>query len=143
MAELIEEITALGPFHMTEVMTLSSNGTVNELEILTIPELQKSIGKLYIVNSNQSVSEGTAFLVTPDRINGQRDFKSNEFICLTDFRNTARLFTDPEKFYIVFQDPYPADDIENILNHDKNNCVKYIFEAFPTYSFLHNPTHRS
>ena len=143
MADLIEVFEGIKALLMTEVMTLDGNGRVNDLETLTNPDLQKSIGKLYIIDADGSAAEGTAFLVQPCRNMSKPPPKPDDLICLTDFHNISPIFRKPQRFVVIFKDPFPSHHIDTIMNHNANNCPKNIFQATPLNCFSHDQNEKS
>ena len=137
MSELLEEFYPRYPLYMTEVMTLDASGQINNLEDLEDQDLSRSIGKLYIVGKNDSVSEGTAFLVHPDSLQGYR-FPQNSLICLTDFHNLGEIFSSPLNFYVSFENPCKSKKFVRSLKHLPENCPRNIFSCDVAFRFDHN-----
>ena len=137
MSELLEEFYPRYPLYMTEVMTLDASGHINNLEDLEDQDLSRSIGKLYIVGKKGSVSEGTAFLVHPDSLQGC-GFPQNSLICLTDFHNLGEIFSSPLNFYVSFENPCESEDFAQTLKHLPGNCPRNIFSCDAAFRFDHN-----
>ena len=102
MSELLEEFNCSRPFHMIEVMTIDSSGKVNDLEPVTDLDLSKSIGKLFIVAEDNSISEGTVFVIPPEECQ-RYSLPQDKLICLTDFHNIGEIFDRPQSFFVSFE----------------------------------------
>ena len=142
MSELLEEFYPRFPLHMTEVMILDVSGNINNLEDLEDRNLTSSIGKLYIVGKNGSVSEGTAFLVLPDSLQVYK-FPQDRLICLTDFNNLEDFFSSPLNFYISFENPCESKNLVRSLRHLSGNCPRNIFSYDVAFRFGHNSINKN
>ena len=127
---------------MIEVMTIDSSGKVKELEPVTNPDMSKSIGKLFIVAEDNSIIEGTVFVIHPDEYQ-RYSLPPDKVICLTDFHNIGQLFDRPQSFFVSFENVSRSREFEDILKHTPIDCPQNIYKARPALHFGHHIGSRS
>ena len=122
---------------MIEVMTIDSSGKVNDLEPVTDLDLSKSIGKLFIVAEDNSISEGTVFVIPPEECQ-RYSLPQDKLICLTDFHNIGEIFDRPRGFFVSFENVCRSGEFKSVLKHTPIDCPQNIYKAHPASQFRHH-----
>ena len=98
-----------------------------------IQGLKHSIEKLYIIRSDNLISERTAFLFNSSSYPGK-------LACLTIYNNIVDIFETLIKFYVVFENIYLSSRFIHTIAHSSATCPKNIFTAYPSDILSHNLT---
>jgi hypothetical protein len=121
---------------MIEVMTIDSSGNVKNLEPVTDSNRCKSVGKLFIVAEDGSLSEGAVFLIHPENY-ARYSLPADKLVCLTDFHNLGELFDRPESFFVSFENVTKSQVFKSVLKHTQSVCPQNLFKARPAMLFNH------